>query len=205
MESSIAYRKWEESLLADVLPVFFVESWQRTHAFSVRSLVTRGLAVSTPWSLGKEKHSRIDARIFPNPSGSSSFPIEYQRKTHAECVRSLVTLYGGFHYAQRKRKRFPNPSGSSSFPIEHQRKTHAECVRSLVTLCGGFRYAQRKRKRFPNRWVQVNPCGTPKSKKPKANCVRFRILLVTLNQPKSNLFQNRLTLKRHDSIYCRAV
>ena len=54
----------------------------------------RGLAVSTPWSLGKEKHSRIDARIFPNPSGSSSFPIEHQRKTHAECVRSLVTLSG---------------------------------------------------------------------------------------------------------------
>ena len=45
------------------------------------------LAVSTSWSLGKEKSSRINAHIFPDPMGYGD-------------------PYGGFRYAQRKRKRF---------------------------------------------------------------------------------------------------
>ena len=74
-----------------------------------------GLAVSTSWSLGKEKYSRIDARI------------------------------------------------------------------------------------FPNQWVRPTEVHSKKEEQ------MLSFLRVTLNQPKSNLFQNRLTLKRRDSIYCRAV
>ena len=57
----------------------------------MRSLVTRGLAVSTPWSLGKEKHSRIDARIFPNPMCSSTFLRGHSKK---DIAQAMVTRTG---------------------------------------------------------------------------------------------------------------
>ena len=52
------------------------------------------LAVSTSWSLGKEKSSRINAHIFPDPMGSSNFPCGHSKRAHLKVCSFAGDPYG---------------------------------------------------------------------------------------------------------------
>ena len=77
------------------------------------------LAVSTSWSLGKEKYSRIDARIFPNPMGSSNFPCGHSKK---DIAQAMVTRTGAFA-TLKENASVSKPDGFVELPVRAQQKS----------------------------------------------------------------------------------